>query len=407
MKQNELYGQMLGGKANFWTGDMEVEQEALKQITNITNLPILAGPMAVMPDVHYGMGATVGSVIPLNAAVIPAAVGVDIGCGMCAVKTSLKADQLPDSLKDVRSQIERDVPVGFNTHKHAPRFFHEGNEARAIEAQRDALFARFKDLRIMGHITGFEESRLEKQMGTLGGGNHFIELCVDTEQNVWIMLHSGSRNIGKTIGERATEMARDRSRVLGIELADRDLAWFEEGTEEFDMYVEGMSWAQEYARLNRDFMLTLVLRALRRKLPAFTLTEQAINCHHNYLSKEVHDGRSMYVTRKGAVSAQKGELGIIPGSMGAKSFIVCGKGHTSAYCSCSHGAGRRMSRGKAKREISMEDFHKQVAGVECRTDEGVLDEAPAAYKDIDAVMEAQKELVDVKAVLKQVMCIKG
>ncbi|QBQ74510.1 hypothetical protein BcepSauron_130 [Burkholderia phage BcepSauron] len=408
MQQNELYGQMMGGKARFWTGEMEVEQEALKQIQNITNLPILAGPMAVMPDVHFGLGATVGSVIPLNAAVIPAAVGVDIGCGMCAVKTSLKAHQLPDSLRDVRLQIERDVPVGFDTHKREVRFFHEGNEGRALEAARDVLFARFDGLKVRQRIgSKFDEAKLPKQMGTLGNGNHFIELCVDTEQNVWVMLHSGSRGIGNIIGKISTELAARNASIKGMQLADKDLAWFEAGTPEFDEYVEGMSWAQEYARLNRDFMLLLTLRALRRKLPAFTLVDQAINCHHNYLSQEVHDGRSMLVTRKGAVSAQKGQLGIIPGSMGAKSFIVCGKGHTAAYCSCSHGAGRKFSRTKAKKVFTEQDLAEQTKGVECRKDGGVLDEIPGAYKDIDTVMEAQSELVDVVATLKQVMCIKG
>lgn len=407
MKQNELYGQMLGGKARFFTGDMEVEQEALKQITNISNLPILAGPVAIMPDVHAGMGATVGSVIPLNAAVIPAAVGVDIGCGMVAVKTSLKANQLPDSLKDVRAQVERDVPVDFNYHRSPVKFFHDGNEARALERQRDELFSRFSGLRIMDHVGKYDVKRMEQQMGTLGGGNHFIELCLDTEQDVWVMLHSGSRHVGKTIGECATEMAAREISVRGIQLADKDLAWFDEGTDSFDAYVEAMSWAQEYARLNRDFMLTLVIRALRRKLPAFTLVDQAINCHHNYLSREIHDGRSMMVTRKGAVSAQKGQLGIIPGSMGAKSFIVCGKGHEAAYCSCSHGAGRKMSRTKAKKQFTQDDLFYQTMGIECRKDAGVVDEIPAAYKDIDEVMGAQSELVDVVATLRQVMCIKG
>jgi tRNA-splicing ligase RtcB len=411
MKQNEVYEQMLGGKARFWTGDMEVEHEALNQIRNISNLPILGGHIAVMPDVHYGMGATVGSVIPLNGAVIPAAVGVDIGCGMIAVQTSLKASDLPDSLKTVRDQIERDVPTGFDYHQRDVNVKSKGLEGMRIDRERTALLTRFDSLRIMERIKNrgikFDEKRMVQQVGTLGGGNHFIEICLDTEQNVWIMLHSGSRNVGKTIGEMATEFAKEEIAKEHIQLVDRDLAWFAEGTPLFDEYVEGMSWAQQYAKLNRDMMMLLVLEAARRHLKPFTLVNEAVNIHHNYLSKEEHYGKSIWVTRKGAVSAAKGQLGIIPGSMGAKSFIVCGKGHEASYCSCSHGAGRRMSRAKAKREFSLNDLQQQTAGVECRKDKGVLDEIPGAYKDIDAVMEAQSDLVEVKATLKQILCVKG
>jgi tRNA-splicing ligase RtcB len=259
----------------------------------------------------------------------------------------------------------------------------------------------------MKRIGKFDEKRMEHQIGTLGGGNHFIEICLDTDQNVWVMLHSGSRNVGKTIGECATEFAKERALSAGIKLADMNLAWFAEGTEMFDEYVEGMSWAQGYARLNRDLMMLLVLEALKRHLKPFTLVNDAVNIHHNYLSRETHYGRSMWITRKGAVSAAKGQWGIIPGSMGAKSFIVCGKGHEAAYCSCSHGAGRVMSRSKAKKTITVEEFAKQTEGVECRKDEGVLDEAPGAYKNIDLVMEAQSDLVEVKATLKQILCVKG
>jgi tRNA-splicing ligase RtcB (3'-phosphate/5'-hydroxy nucleic acid ligase) len=407
VKQNELYGQMLGGKAQFWTGEMEVEQEALNQIRNISNLPILDGHIAVMPDVHFGMGATVGSVLPLKAAVIPAAVGVDIGCGMMAVQLSLKASDLPDDLKAVRAQIERDVPVGFNYHHRHINTNSKGLEGMRLQRERDSLLTKFDGLRIMQRIKRFDEKRMVQQIGTLGGGNHFIELCLDTEQNVWVMLHSGSRNVGKTIGEAATEFAKEEAYKRGITMADMNLAWFDEGTEMFEEYVEGMSWAQGYARLNRDLMMLLVLEALKRHLKPFTLVNDAVNIHHNYLSRETHYGRSMWITRKGAVSAAKGQWGIIPGSMGAKSFIVCGKGNEAAYCSCSHGAGRRMSRSKAKKIVSAADFEMQTAGVECRKDEGVFDEAPSAYKDIDAVMEAQSELVEVKATLKQILCVKG
>lgn len=407
MNQNEIYEQMLNGKARFWTGNMEIEEQALSQVRNISNLPILGGHIAIMPDCHFGMGATVGSVIPLNAAVIPAAVGVDIGCGMIAVQTSLTASQLPDDLKAVRAQIERDVPVGFNYHHRVVNTTSKGLEGMRIERARTALLDRFPSLRIMKRIKRFDEKRMAQQIGTLGGGNHFIELCLDTNQNVWVMLHSGSRNVGKTIGEAATEFAKEEVAKEHIQLVDKDLAWFAEGTPLFDEYVEGMSWAQEYARLNRDLMMLFVLEAIKRHLPTFTLVNEAINCHHNFLAKEEHFGRSMWITRKGAVSAQKGQLGIIPGSMGAKSFIVCGRGHEAAYCSCSHGAGRRMSRAAAKRAFTLDDLAKQTAGVECRKDAGVIDEAPQAYKDIDEVMAAQSDLVEVKATLKQVLVVKG
>lgn len=407
MQQNELYEQMLGGKAKFWTGDMPVEQEALDQIRNISNLPILDGHIAVMPDVHFGKGATVGSVLPLRAAVIPAAVGVDIGCGMMAVQLSLKASDLPDSLHEVRAQIERDIPVGINYHHRLINTNSKGLEGMRVQREREKLLTAFDKLRIMERIKRFDEKRMVHQIGTLGGGNHFIEICIDTEQNVWVMLHSGSRNVGKTIGEAATEFAKDEAYKRGLTLADMNLAWLDEGTELFEEYVEGMSWAQGYARINRDTMMLLVLEALKRKLKPFTIVNDAVNIHHNYLSQEEHYGRSVWVTRKGAVSAAKGQWGIIPGSMGAKSFIVCGKGHEAAYCSCSHGAGRKMSRNKAKKEISLEQFAEQTAGVECRKDAGVLDEAPGAYKDIDEVMAAQSDLVEIKATLKQVMCVKG
>jgi len=407
MQQNEIYEQMLGNKARFWTGNMEVEQEALDQVRNISQLPILAGHIAIMPDVHFGMGATVGSVLPLNAAVIPSAVGVDIGCGMIAVQTSLKASDLPDSLTEIRHQIERDVPVGFNWHNRDIPLHTRGLDGLRLERTRKNLLDAFPSLQIMKRVGKFNEKRMSQQLGTLGGGNHFIEVCLDTEQNVWVMLHSGSRNVGKTIGEVATDLAKAHVKANHVELVDYNLAWFDEGTPLFDEYVQGMNWAQEYARLNRDLMMTLVIDALKRKLKDFTLVNEAVNCHHNFLAKETHYGRPTWITRKGAVSAQKGQLGIIPGSMGAKSFIVCGKGHEAAYCSCSHGAGRRLSRTKAKKEFSLADLQAQTAGVECRKDSGVLDEIPGAYKNIDDVMNAQSELVEIKATLRQVLCVKG
>jgi tRNA-splicing ligase RtcB len=387
---------------------MEVEQQALQQIRNISTLPILAGHIAIMPDVHFGMGATVGSVIPTKGAIIPAAVGVDIGCGMVAMKTQLNASDLPESLKKVRSQIERDVPVGFNFHRDMVSPGKQGLEGLALKRRIDSLVPRFDTLKIMERIGKFDHKRMWNQLGTLGGGNHFIELCLDENQSVWIMLHSGSRNVGKTVGEAAVATARDLARKNQVHLPDRDLAWLDQGTAEFDEYVTALGWCQEYAALNRDIMLHLVKRALEQALGRkIEAAVEAINCHHNYANLEEHFGAKIWVTRKGAVSAREGQLGIIPGSMGVKSYIVRGKGHADAYASCSHGAGRRMSRGEAKRRFSQDDLAQQTAGVECRKDSGVIDEIPGAYKSIDEVMQAQTDLVEVVHTLKQVLCVKG
>jgi tRNA-splicing ligase RtcB len=391
-----------------WTSGVEVEWEAIQQLRNIAALPILAGHVAVMPDVHLGKGATVGSVIPTRAAIIPAAVGVDIGCGMCAVRTSLVADSLPDSLSGLRASIESRVPVGFNAHPDPVDPTRDGQHGMALAQAGKKLRERFGRLRINEVLRQYNSSNVFKQLGTLGGGNHFIELCLDESNQVWVMLHSGSRNIGKTIGEAAIGMARETAERLDRRLQDRDLAWLDEGTLEFEMYVEGLRWAQDYAAHNRALMLHAVLKALNELFGREVATSKhAVNCHHNYANVEEHFGQQVWVTRKGAVSARDGELGIIPGSMGAKSFIVRGKGNADSYCSCSHGAGRRLSRGAAKRTFTLEDLKEQTAGVECRKDAGVLDEIPGAYKSIDAVMAAQAELVDVVHTLKQVMCIKG
>ena len=401
------YEQTMRG-VRLWTGDMEVEQEALKQIRNISTLPILAGHIAIMPDVHFGMGTTVGSVIPTRGAIIPAAVGVDIGCGMVAMKTQLTASDLPDNLKAVRHQIERDVPVGFNHHGDTARPGNQGLEGLALKRRIDALVPRFEQLQIMARVGKFDHKRMWQQLGTLGGGNHFIELCLDESQGVWIMLHSGSRNVGKTVGKAAVATARELARRDETHLPDRDLAWFDEGSIQFDEYIIALRWCQDYAALNRDIMLHLVRRALEhalgRKMEAQV---EAINCHHNYANLEEHFGERIWVTRKGAVSAREGQLGIIPGSMGVKSYIVKGKGHADAYASCSHGAGRRMSRGEAKRRYTQADLAQQTAGVECRKDSGVVDEIPGAYKSIDEVMAAQTDLVEVVHTLKQVLCVKG
>jgi tRNA-splicing ligase RtcB len=383
--------------ARFWTMGVPVEDAALQQIANTASLPILAGPVAVMPDVHFGMGATVGTVVATRAAVIPAAVGVDIGCGVCAVRTNLTASDLPDSLSHMRSEIEQRVPVGFGQHQH-PKDFDAG------------LSGRFNRLRIHERIAFRSDIRtkVEAQAGTLGGGNHFIEVCLDEEQRVWVMLHSGSRGIGNQIGQAAITMAKDQAITRDYALPDYDLAWLAEGTPQFEEYIEAMQWAQDYARHNRDLMLKSVITAVSFAVGYDIFTDMdAVNCHHNFTQPEFHFGEQVWLTRKGAVSARAGELGVIPGSMGAKSYVVRGKGHQDAYCSCSHGAGRKMSRGAAKRAFKVEDMQAQTLGVECRKDEGVLDEIPGAYKDIDQVMAAQTDLVDIVHTLKQVLCVKG
>ena len=402
----EQYEKMLPG-ARLWTGDMEVEPDAIEQIRNVTRLPILAGPVVVMPDVHLGRGATVGTVIPTRAAIVPAAVGVDIGCGMLAVRTDLAAGDLPESLNRLRTQIERDVPVGFNFHKRP--LVPEGNrEALALGNRMRDLEDRFPKLRILEEMGRFDKPRMWRQLGSLGGGNHFVEICLDAEGAVWIMLHSGSRNVGNTIGQCAMHMAKKVAEQVDRSLPHRDLAWLDEGTPAFEAYVEGLGWAQEYASLNRDLMLHLVHKALAKNLGREVgFVGEVTNCHHNYARVEEHFGENIWVTRKGAVSARAGELGIIPGSMGAKSFIVRGKGEETSYCSCSHGAGRRMSRTQARRVFTREDLARETAGVECRKDEGVIDEIPSAYKDIDEVMAAQTDLVEVVATLKQILCVKG
>jgi len=379
----------------------EIEAVARQQLLNISRLPIVYHHVAAMPDVHLGIGATVGSVIPTLRAIIPAAVGVDIGCGMIATRLSLRGEDLDEkSLKKVFGQIERDVPVGFNQH--------EERDARDQAAKR---FRKGLQKIVKKH-PGVEKrvgkrSSWVRQLGTLGGGNHFIEVCLDEAGRVWAMLHSGSRGIGNAIGTYFIELARKDSERNGILLPDRDLAYFPEGAHHFDDYVEAVGWAQDYARANRAEMMDLVLEAMRRHLPAFEVIGEAVNCHHNYVERETHYGEQVWLTRKGAIRARKGELGIIPGSMGAKSFIVRGKGSRESFDSCAHGAGRRMSRNAAQKSFSLEDLRIQTEGVICRKDKGVLDEIPGAYKDIDEVMANQSDLVDVVHTLKQIICVKG
>src|SRR5438874_2191894 len=354
-----------------------------------------------MPDVHLGIGATVGSVIPTKKAIIPAAVGVDIGCGMIARRLSLTGNELDEpSLRKVFNQISRDVPVGFESHN--------DRDARTEAAKgfRKGLTQIMERHPGIGKRVGKKASWVN-QIGTLGGGNHFIEVCLDEESRAWVMLHSGSRGIGNAIGSYFIELARRDAERLDLHLPDRDLAYFPEGAQHFDDYVDAVGWAQDYARANRAEMMELVIDALHRHLPPFETTDEAVNCHHNYVERETHYGESVWLTRKGAIRAGRGELGIIPGSMGARSYIVRGTGSAESFQSCAHGAGRRMSRNAAQKQFSVADLQVQTQGVICRKDKGVLDEIPGAYKNIDEVMANQVDLVEVVHTLKQVLCVKG
>ena len=390
-----------------WTKGVPFEQEAQAQLRHVASLPFIHKWIAVMPDVHAGLGATVGSVIAAKNAVIPAAVGVDIGCGMMAVKTSLTASQLPDDLRPLRLAIEAAVPHGRTDGGRANDrgAWHDVPARHAqVWAELSAGYARISER----HPSAVNAQRVH-QLGTLGTGNHFIEVCLDEAGAVWVMLHSGSRGAGNRIGSYFIERAKAEMRRWFINLPDVDLAYLPQGSELFDDYWQAVSWAQEYARMNRELMMEATLRALRKlgTLPEFTAHLEAVNCHHNYVSREHHYGENVVVTRKGAVRAREGELGIIPGSMGAKSFIVRGKGNAESFHSCSHGAGRSMSRTKAKKMFSLADHAAATAGVECRKDEDVIDETPGAYKAIDDVMAAQADLVDIVYTLKQVVCVKG
>lgn len=379
----------------------EVESSAFQQLKDLGQLDIVYGHVAAMPDVHTGIGSTVGAVIPTEHAIIPAAVGVDIGCGMNAVRLSVRADDLPDDLRLMRAAIESAVPVGFAAHDQPVlRAADLKHLARGI----GRIQARYPDLK---KLQKNADRTWALQLGSLGGGNHFIEICLDEAGQVWVMLHSGSRGVGNAIGRHFIELARRDMERRHVRLPHRDLAYLKEGSEHFDDYVEAVHWAQEYALVNRREMLRLILEAIAPYLPPFRPTSEAINCHHNYVAVEEHGGRRLYITRKGAIRAGAGELGIIPGSMGAKSFIVRGRGSAGSWQSCSHGAGRRMSRAEAKRRYKRADLERQTEGVECRKDKGVVDEIPAAYKDIDAVMANQSDLVDIVHTLKQVICVKG
>ncbi|MFC7815201.1 MULTISPECIES: RtcB family protein [unclassified Streptomyces] len=395
------YVEMPGAKVpiRMWTDPATVEEGALQQLRNVATLPWIKG-LAVMPDVHYGKGATVGSVIAMRGAVCPAAVGVDIGCGMSAVKTSLTANDLPGDLSRLRSKIEQAIPVGRGMHDSPvdPGRFHG-----LATGGWDDFWGRFDGV---AEAVKFRHERAGKQMGTLGGGNHYLELLLDDEGAVWITLHSGSRNIGKELAEYHIGVAQKLPHNQG--LVDRDLAVFVADTPQMAAYRNDLFWAQEYAKYNRTLMMALLKDVVRKEFKkAKPVFEPEISCHHNYVAEERYEGMDLLVTRKGAIRAGSGEYGIIPGSMGTSSYIVKGLGNEKAFNSASHGAGRRMSRNAAKRRFTVRDLEAQTSGVECRKDSGVLDEIPGAYKNIDQVMGQQRDLVQVVAKLKQFVCVKG
>jgi tRNA-splicing ligase RtcB len=389
-----------------WTRGVPVDEAALDQVRNVARLPFVFSHVAVMPDVHWGMGATVGSVVATVDAIIPAAVGVDIGCGMAAVRTSLNARDLPDGLGELRTEIEAAVPHG-RTANGGPGdlgSWRGGPPERVVRAWEELApgYAAVIELEPQA-----AHGRTVDHLGTLGTGNHFVEICLDEADAVWVMLHSGSRGVGNKFGTRFIELAKQEMRRWFVNLPDEDLAYLPEGSRHFNAYVRAVTWAQRYALVNRRLMLDAVLEVLRRRWPDLETDEQAVNCHHNYVRRETHFGREVWLTRKGAVRAGAGELGIIPGSMGAKSFIVSGKGNPHSFETCSHGAGRLMSRNAARKRFTLEEHARATAHVECRKDSDVIDETPGAYKSIDDVMAAQADLVEIVHTLRQVVCVKG
>lgn len=389
-----------------WTRGVPVDQKALEQLHNTAKLDVIHPHIAVMPDVHWGLGATIGSVIPTKSAIIPAAVGVDIGCGMMAVQTSLKASDLPDSVSEIRLNIEKAVPHGKSGRGRDKGAWHDLAKPQ-IKAWQ-ALKPRFDELSYR-HPSIADRVNHVNHLGTLGTGNHFIEVCLDESKMVWLMLHSGSRGVGNRIGRYFIELAKTEMGRHIRNLPDVNLAYFSEGNSSFEDYVQAVNWAQEYARINRELMMQAVIKAVSasRGIPSFNLLNQAINCHHNYVSYEFHFGQNLWITRKGAVRAGREELGIIPGSMGDCSFIVRGKGNSDSFMSCSHGAGRILSRTEAKKTLTLEDHQRDTSGVDCRKDIKVIDETPRAYKPIDKVMAAQRDLVEIVFKLKQIICVKG
>lgn len=396
-----------GGKINAWVDGVEFEMAAQQQAHKLASLSFIHEHIAIMPDVHMGVGSSVGTVIPTKGAIIPAAVGVDIGCGCTAWRTTLTASDLPESMEPIRLAIEGAVPVGGpgvrgswqeNGRKGVPNSILKAWIDKGLEARFKRLCERYPALEGTFNVV---------QLGTLGGGNHFIEVCLDEEQRVWVMLHSGSRGVGNLIGNIFISKAKEMLVKRGVKVLDEDLAWLAEGEPEFNDYVEAMLWAQDFAAVNREMMMALTLEAIRPLLPPFKMEKSAVNRHHNHAEKEHHFGADVWVTRKGATRAREGDLGIIPGSMGAKSYIVRGKGNADSFCSCSHGAGRRMSRTEAKMRFTTEDVEAQTQGVACRKDSGIIDEIPMAYKNVEAVMAAQADLVDIVHTLRQVVCVKG
>ena len=399
-----IYPVPLSGTVNtlMWADETDIEEPAIRQLRNVSALPWTHG-LRVMPDVHYGKGATVGSVIAIHQAVAPAAVGVDIGCGMTAVRTNLSPDRLPDDLVRLRRTIERGVPVGNGAHRdHSPTIDRHGRLKRRFTQMREG----FESLqaRRLARSFGRLETKAVNQIGTLGGGNHFIELCAGDDDRIWVTLHSGSRGIGNRLAQEHMEVAQSLTHNKG--LVDRDLAVFLSHTPQMEAYLHDLWWAQSYALLNRDVMLASICDDLSRHIPRIAF-EDPIRCHHNYVAVETYDDLELIVTRKGAIRAGKDDLGVIPGSMGTGSYIVRGLGNPVSYESASHGAGRRMSRSQAKRRFTAEDLAEQTKGIECRKDPGVIDEIPAAYKDIDEVIRAQSDLVEVVARLRTLLCIKG
>ncbi len=406
MQQYEVLNEQNARPVKMWTQGVPVDEKAKQQLINTAKMPFVHKWLAVMPDVHVGKGSTIGSVIPTKGAIIPAAVGVDIGCGMMAVRTSLVASDLPDDLYGLRCAIEGAVPHGrvINRKKRDKGAWDEIPERTA-----DAWNHLDQDFKRITDVTPkLEKTNNINHLGTLGTGNHFVEVCLDEDDRMWVMLHSGSRGVGNAIGSHFIELAKKDMQKWMINLPDQNLAYFPESTDHFDDYVFAVEWAQKFARINREIMMAHTIEAIRKIIPKpFEAEVEAINCHHNYVTRENHYGENIFVTRKGAVRARKGDMGIIPGSMGARSFIVCGLGNEESFCSCSHGAGRVMSRTEAKKRVSLEEHIEATKGVECRKDVGVVDETPSAYKDIDKVMEAQKDLVEVVYILKQIVCVKG
>jgi tRNA-splicing ligase RtcB (3'-phosphate/5'-hydroxy nucleic acid ligase) len=389
----------VGDRALAWLPPQDIEDAARKQILNLAGLPIVFHHVAVMPDCHLGKGATVGTVVPTKKAVIPAAVGVDIGCGMVAVRTTLHANDLPDGLDGLRRDIEAAVPLGAGRYN---KTLTRSARARVDQLKREAPRDDYHEV----------DRHWEMEVGTLGSGNHFIELALDQDQRVWAVLHSGSRGIGNRLAERYIRQAKEESRRRGERLPDPDLAWLVEGTPAFDAYIADLTWAQSFARMNRDEMMDRVMAQLARHVrgdasAAAALEVERINCHHNFTQKEVHFGEEVWITRKGAIEMQAGQRGVIPGSMGTRSYIVTGRGNVESYASAPHGAGRRFSRGEARRRFSMADFEAAMKGIECRHSPELIDELPGAYKDIDAVIANSEDLIEVDQVLGQVLSVKG